>query len=622
EAEAKVWNEDADDNTMVSWPTFPEKLEAHNISWKIYQNELSVGVGFEGEEDAWLANFGDNPLEFFTQYNARLSANHIAFLQQQAVSLQNRLRQAGNDAAGIAALQKELDHIQAAQKLYNTQAYNALSSSEKSLHEKAFSTNRNDPFYHEVAALEYDDNGTHRSLKIPKGDVLHQFREDVKNGQLPLVSWIVAPENFSDHPTAPWYGAWYLSEVIDILTQNPEVWKKTIFILTYDENDGYFDHVPPFVAPRPGAPETGRTSAGIDTAVEYVLRHQQSDKGESIRESAIGLGYRVPMVVASPWSRGGWVNSQVFDHTSSLQFLEKFLAHKTGKPLQEDNISVWRRTVTGDLTSVFHPYNGEKVSAPQPLEKEAFLESIHKAQFKNTPDDFVALNATQIAGIRQAPAFHALLPKQEKGTRPACALPYELYADGHFNAAENKFEISLQTGKNSVGAPFCVYARHLEAQTIQARDYAVLPGDQLADQWPGNLFENGQYQLQVHGPNGFFRAFEGNAKNPLLAVTGHYETRPQQPLVFTGNFSLQFKNTGATPLQFTVTDKSYRGGKRSTQLAAGATSQLTWDLSKTHGWYDLELSVAGYAGYSQRYAGHVENGKPSTSDPLMGGLYS
>ena len=97
---------------------------------------------------------------------------------------------------------------------------------------------------------------------MPKGDLLHQFREDVGNGELPTISWVVPPERFSDHPDSAWYGAWYIAELLDILTQKPEIWQKTIFILTYDENDGYFDHVPPFAAPiradrkRVGCPRT------------------------------------------------------------------------------------------------------------------------------------------------------------------------------------------------------------------------------------------------------------------------------------------------------------------------------------------------------------------------------
>src|SRR5262249_17159076 len=155
---------------------------------------------------------------------------------------------------------------------------------------------------------------------------------------------------------------WYMSEVIDILTQNPEVWKKTIFILTYDENDGYFDHVPPFTAPDPRFAGSGKTSAGIDGSVEQVTKEQEEARakmypgpglGREWRTGSIGLGFRVPMIVASPWSRGGAVCSEVFDHTSVLQFLEQFVSHKSGRPIKEENISAWRRTVCGDLTSVF-----------------------------------------------------------------------------------------------------------------------------------------------------------------------------------------------------------------------------------------------------------------------------
>jgi phospholipase C len=42
-------------------------------------------------------------------------------------------------------------------------------------------------------------------------------------------------------------------------------------------------------------------------------------------EGTVGLGYRVPMIIASPWTKGGFVNSEVSDHTSVLQFLEKFI---------------------------------------------------------------------------------------------------------------------------------------------------------------------------------------------------------------------------------------------------------------------------------------------------------
>ena len=167
-----------------------------------------------------------------------------------------------------------------AKKLKNTnqKKFDKLSSRDKSLHQKAFITNVNDPDYHSLEEISYEDNGTTRNLKIPRGDLFHQFREDVKTGNLPTVSWIAAPENLSDHPSSAWYGAWYISELMDILTQNPEVWKKTIFILTYDENDGYFDHIPPFTAPHSGKSETGKVSGGLDTRVEFVTLQQEKER--------------------------------------------------------------------------------------------------------------------------------------------------------------------------------------------------------------------------------------------------------------------------------------------------------------------------------------------------------
>src|SRR6202000_3050553 len=146
------------------------------------------------------------------------------------------------------------------------------------LHQRGLSTNAADPDFHELAELTYMDGTTERTLAVPKGDALHQFRANVNSGKLPTVSWLVSSEKFSDHPSAPWYGAWYVSEAMDILTRNPEVWKKTIFILAYDENDGYFDHVPPFTPPHSGKPETGKVSKGLDTRVDFITHEQEKER--------------------------------------------------------------------------------------------------------------------------------------------------------------------------------------------------------------------------------------------------------------------------------------------------------------------------------------------------------
>src|SRR5262245_59409867 len=80
---ANVRNEEVDLDHLVSWPTFPERLEALGVSWKVYQNELTVESGLTEEEDAWLANFGDNPLEYFRQYHAYLSPRHRRFVEKR-----------------------------------------------------------------------------------------------------------------------------------------------------------------------------------------------------------------------------------------------------------------------------------------------------------------------------------------------------------------------------------------------------------------------------------------------------------------------------------------------------------------------------------------------------------
>ncbi|MEO5582077.1 MAG: phospholipase C, phosphocholine-specific [Saprospiraceae bacterium] len=638
---ANVWNSDADYETMVSWASFPERLEDQNISWKVYQNELSVGVGFSGEEDAWLANFGDNPLEYFTQYQVKLSAAFIANLPKAAIQLKEEIKKAEAQLLTLEAGSKEAEELKNRkssllkylsnnledQKVYTGEKYDQLSQKEKNIHEKAFSTNINDPNYHQITTLQYEDKDVVREVNVPKGDVLQEFRDDVQQGKLPTVSWIVAPENFSDHPSSAWYGAWYISEVMDILTKNPEVWKKTIFILTYDENDGYFDHVPPFVPPHPHKEGTGLTSAGIDTSVEYVSNINQQSSPERARESSIGLGYRVPLVIASPWTRGGWVNSEVFDHTSSIQFLEKFLSAKFGKKIQEPNISAWRRTVCGDLTSAFRPYNGEKIPNPAFVQKDKFIESIHKAQFKKEPDNYKSLSVAEIDVINKNPRKSSWMPSQEKGIREACSLPYELYSDGQLNADKTAFEITLKAsneffGNKSAGSPFHIYAPgQFRNEAVATWAYAVKAGDRLKDTWSLNDFENNQYHLCVYGPNGFFREFSGSKNDPQVEIINTYERSLLNSKQLSGNIVVQFNNTGSRLLEVQIKDNSYKSPNRSLSLQSKKTKvTLRLTLEKSFGWYDFTIRVKGYPEFSKRYAGRVETGKPGKSDPAMGML--
>jgi phospholipase C len=160
-----------------------------------------------------------------------------------------------------------------------------------------------------------------------------KFEIDAINDNLPTVSWIFPTSTQSEHPDyLPNAGAAFVASKIDAVAANPELWAKTVFLLNYDENDGMFDHVPPPVPPA-GTPD------------EFVsLTSPGGTPGGGL---PVGPGFRVPCVIISPWTAGGWVCSEPFDHTSQLRFLERI----TG--VEAPNISAYRRSTLGDLTSAF-----------------------------------------------------------------------------------------------------------------------------------------------------------------------------------------------------------------------------------------------------------------------------
>ncbi|MEH6307278.1 phospholipase C, phosphocholine-specific [Olivibacter sp. CPCC 100613] len=634
EAKAHLWNISNYNKPELTWKTFPERLEEHGVSWRIYQNELTMGFGLKGEESAWLSNFGTNVMEYFQAYNVRLHPSSVANLRERKGLIQKeiaRLEESAttdDDKQRLAAAKKVLTMIEADQLHYTAEAYQKLSDREKALNSKAFTVNSEDVDFHQLTKLNYTDEGTDRELYIPKGDVLHQFRKDVRNGALPTVSWLMTPANFSDHPGCPWFGSWYVNEVMEILLENPAVWQKTIFILTYDENDGFFDHIPPYAVPNPYKENRGKVSASIDSRMDFVTKDQQTNPSvmeNRLRESSIGLGYRVPLIVASPWTRGGFVNSELFDHTSSLRFLEHFINKKYNKQLREENITTWRRSICGDLTSIFRPYHGERITGPEFLNKEAFLEDIHKTQFKDIPHNFKNLTAADIAQINKEPKDSPYFPKQEKGTKLACALPYELYVEGIYDAAKEKYHVRFAAdqhifGKQSAGSPFLVYAMNpYEGEVLRTWEYAVAAGDRLEDQWALRAFEQKQYHLRVYAPNGFYREFMGSSEHPGIAVTCAYERQEKQRGGLTGNVVIKLKNNSKMERTVSITDNSYQKETTSHVLSPGSNMDIIMDLKGSHQWYDFTVREINEASWAERFAGHVETGQVSKTDPLMGG---
>ncbi|MDM1045786.1 phospholipase C, phosphocholine-specific [Myroides sp. 1354] len=597
----------------VSWKTYPERLEENNISWRVYQNELSLPVGFTDMEESWLANFTDNNLEFYKQYNVRFHKAHIQFKALELKRLNQKIEEGILTGEALQKAQAERLLLEEYLVQYGAESFAKLSDFEQRIHHKAFATNIADPDYHRLEEIEYQENGEIKKVEVPKGDILYQFRKDVSEDKLPLVSWLVAPCNFSDHPGAPWFGAWYVSEVLDILTKNPEVWKKTIFILTYDENDGYFDHVAPFVPPLSTDSKQGKVSSSMDTQDEWVtLAQDKARDSKSALSSPIGLGYRVPMVVASPWTRGGWVNSEVCDLTSTLQFLEYFIEKKTGKKVIEENISQWRRGTCSNMTSVFQPANDLKKVELDFVDRNSYVERILNARDKNLPHGF---NAYTKQELEQHKAWNEFknFPKQESGVKKACGLPYNINVNAFVDSKGMQMNLDIQANqlKNKAYlAPIQVYA-HSKFQRKNGRNwnFSVDEKEPLSYAWASEDLEQGYYNFSVHSFNGFYRNFKGKVQDPTVAID--FTVHANQTV------SVVLKNKSNTALTFYVQDVVYSKENQKITVKPNAAYSLKLDYAKFKGWYDVVITLADYSSFVYQYAGHIENGKSSITDPYM-----
>jgi phospholipase C len=413
----------------------------------------------------------------------------------------------------------------------------------------------------------YDKARTGTNAKAGEG-FFGPLKADVLNGDLPQISWIAAPEAYSEHPNWPAnYGAWYIAQVLDALTADPEVWSKTALLVTYDENDGFFDHVvPPYP---PSSRAQGLSTADVTTEV--------FPGSERFVSGAYGLGQRVPMLVVSPWSKGGWVNSQVFDHTSIIQFMERRFG------VREPNISPWRRTVSGDLTTAFDfARPDEKPVALPPTGAYAPKDHARHADYVPTP-----------------PADPAL-PPQERGQRPARPLPYAPVADGKVTAG--RFGIDFAAG-GQAGVCFHVTSAN---RADGPWTYTAGTGKKLSETWDTAGTKN-TYDFSVSGPNGFLRLFRGNAAGPEVTARNDGDL---------GNLRLVLTNSGRSDCHLTITD-AYGGRPATYKVRPGAQIVHLANLRHSHSWYDLSVTSDTDSTFLRRFAGHVETGRPGVSDPAL-----
>jgi len=429
-------------------------------------------------------------------------------------------------------------------------------------------------------------------IDAPKGSSLHRrgmsartlddLAKDVRENRLPQVSWLLPPAKFSEHPRyTPAYGADYTARILDALTANPEVWSKTALFIMYDENDGFFDHVVP--PQPPTSSRNGRSTVSTDGEIHNHVDPKHSPLYVD-DELAYGLGSRVPMTVVSPWSKGGFVCSQVFDHTSLIRFVEtRFGVH-------EPNLTAWRREICGDLSSAFD------FARPDP--KVPSLPNT--ADYRAMVDDQCAklappsVPATSVAGV----------PAPERGTRPARPLPYRHFVDAVLEPAG--LTIAFQN-PGKAGASFYVYQAKTE---FAPRRYSVGAGGTITETWA--IAPNAAYDLRVYGPNGFHRAFKGvntQAAAPL-------EVRMSSDASGRAIFSLL--NRTDAKLTVRLRDNAYGAPDVVQVLPAAGSVAYVAGLQKSAHWYDVTVTADGNETFAQRFAGHIETGTASTSDPAAG----
>jgi phospholipase C len=306
----------------------------------------------------------------------------------------------------------------------------------------------------------------------------------------------------------------------------------------------------------------------------------------------IGLGFRVPMVVISPWSKGGWVNSQVFDHTSVIRFVETWTA-ALGTPAHCSAISAWRRKVAGDLTTAFD----FTTAVPGLPSLPATSTVIGQLSCVIMPNPSPLTNA---------------MPAQEPGTKPARALPYQPngYVDRLEFDADGQTLIWLKMANSGAqateAAHFAVYANAYRSGGPW--QYTVDAGGTASDFYNiGSGYGSGKYDLTMTGPNRFLRHFAGDATTAGAGteVTSSYAIEPGS-----GKLAIWFAmdNTTAGPVTFTITSANYRSdGPWTYQVpAGGSVSDYFNAVAFSGGWYDFTVTVDVDAGWSRRFTGHLE----------------
>lgn len=476
------------------WTTYPERLEAAGVSWQIYQE--------------W-DNFTDNAVEYFTPFKA-IGTKVLAAVDGDYRTTEEFYEQIGGKEP--AEQDRLLGQLEQGRK--------RLTPAERSLFDRAMYRSR-------------------------PGTLLRRIADDIANDALPQVVWVVPTAAMSEHPASstPVGSANLIYDLLDVVASDLDTWSSTVTFINFDENDGYFDHVPPPVAPRP---ESGNSDDWYDGR-------------------PIGMGPRVPMTVVSPWTIGGHVDSTVADHTSTLRFLERW----TG--VREPNISQWRRSVAGDLTTAF---DFARAGSPPSLTQPGEVPSPVGRWQPNPP-------AAQV------------IPEQESGRKPARPTPY---ASSVWAKPAGSGTTIFIRNAGSVAAPYVVYpfpgsdavpthvtvaAGAVERVTVQSLD------------------------VVVQGPDRFW--FELRAASPRSL-----ESVDVVPVPDGATLRLQVRNNTTDKLRLTVKSLSYEGDSRPVPLPKGKSRDVRWPTDA--GWFDVEVTSSHDPKFRLRVTGRTDHpGKSVTA---------
>lgn len=450
------------------WTTYPERLERAGVSWQIYQE--------------W-DNFTDNAVEYFRPFK-RIGTTMLAHVEGSYRTTEEFYDSL--HAKSAAEQDRLLAQLEAGRA--------ALTDAERSLFDRAMYRSR-------------------------PGTLLTRLREDIAAGTLPEVTWLVPTAALSEHPGAstPVGSANLIYDLLDTVASDLDTWSRTAIMINFDENDGFFDHVPPPVAPRPLSGNGDDWYAG----------------------QPIGLGPRVPMTIVSPWTIGGHVDSSVADHTSTLRFLERW----TG--VAEPNISAWRRSVCSDLTSAF---DFDRAGSPPRLAQ---------------PDEVPAA----VARWRPVPPQDQQLPEQEPGRRPARRSGYGPTS----SAALAGPRLVLRVGNTGPAA--------LSAQVYGFASELVLPEHLLVgageEQQLALTLPGGRWDLVVQGPDRYWYELRGSLLGAAAGVDLRHRSRPRRSSV-----ELLLRNGGSQPVTLAVRPLAYSGGAVTVPLAPGVSRELAWPTDR------------------------------------------